>query len=130
VCLVTLKTAGASGELPGGNELSGEAAALVPGVTTVSGAIQSAEYAKMIEQAMKRTNSNGRVCPNNASKIQKFMILPIDVSVSTGELTATLKLKRGEVMKKYHDEIERMYASTETYVKYSGVMPPVSAPDL
>jgi long-subunit acyl-CoA synthetase (AMP-forming) len=96
-------------------------------VTTVSGAMESKAYAKLIEEAIIKTIKNGQVCPSNASKIQKFLILPIDFSVSTDELTATLKLKRGVVVKKYHEEIERMYASTETYVKYGGAMP-VSVP--
>jgi long-chain-fatty-acid--CoA ligase ACSBG len=123
VCVITLKAVGATGELPGGDELDGSAATLVPGVKTVSGAIESAQYVKLIQDAITRTNKNGKVCPSNASKIQKFQILPIDFSVTTDELTATLKLKRGIVLQKYADEVERMYASSKTYVKYSGVIP-------
>lgn len=123
VCLITLKVVGASGELPGGDELDGEAASLVSGITSVTEAMNSPAYTKMIEDAIKRTNKNGKVCPSNAATIQKFMILPRDVSVSTGELTATLKLKRGVVMKKFEEAIESIYASKETYVKYGGPVP-------
>lgn len=58
---------------------------------------------------------NGKAV-NNASKIQKFTILPHDFSVNTDELTPTFKLKRSVVEKKYIDAIESMYGSKERYV--------------
>jgi long-chain acyl-CoA synthetase len=42
-------------------------------------------------------------------KIKKFKILSKDFSVEAGELTPTLKLKRGIIEKKYHDIIDKMY---------------------
>jgi len=41
--------------------------------------------------------------------IKKFMILPESFSIQTGELTASLKVKRGQVSKSYRDLIESMY---------------------
>lgn len=41
--------------------------------------------------------------------MQDFIILGEDFSVDNGTLTATLKLKRKEVLKKYEADIERMY---------------------
>jgi long-chain acyl-CoA synthetase len=38
------------------------------------------------------------------------MLLPEDFSVENGTLTATLKLKRKEVIKKYAAEIDAMYS--------------------
>jgi long-chain-fatty-acid--CoA ligase ACSBG len=118
VVLVTLKAEGATGELPGGDTLEGAAATAFPGITTITAAMKSKGYTGMIEKAIAATNKNGKVCPSNASKIQKFMILPIDWSVSTGELTATLKLKRGTVMTKFESAIDSMYESSETYVAF------------
>ena len=42
--------------------------------------------------------------------IQKYKILPADFSERGGELTPTLKVKRSEVVKKYAQLIEGIYA--------------------
>ena len=59
--------------------------------------------------AMHVDNENDAV--SNAQKVQKFTILPTDfVPVGAdAELTATLKLKRPVVMRKYAKQIEAMY---------------------
>ena len=43
-------------------------------------------------------------------KIKKFTILPKEFSIDAGEITATLKLKRKAIQKKYHELIEKMYS--------------------
>jgi len=111
VAIVTLKAKGASGELPGGDELIDDAATAVPGVSTISAASANKDYIALIDKAIRATNKNGAVCPSSASMIQKFSILPHDFSVETGELTPTLKLKRSHVFSapEYSDIIKRLY---------------------
>merc|ERR1712194_214129 len=64
---------------------------------------------KAIIDTIKEANKNNKCCPSNATKIQKFMILPADFSVETTELTATLKLKRSVVANMYADDIASIY---------------------
>jgi len=119
VAFVTLKAKGATGDLPGTDELSGEAADLVAGVTTISEASKNKEFIEKIMEAITKANKNGDVCPSNAAKIQKFSILPLDFSVQTGELTPTLKLKRSAVEKQHAALVTRIYESKEAYVPFT-----------
>jgi len=109
VALITLSCKGATGERCGTNELDGAAATLVPGIKTVPQAQSSKEFIAHLEKVISNVNKNGAVCPSNAAKIAKFTILPLDFSVETDELTATLKLKRSVVEKKYLAQIDAMY---------------------
>ena len=116
VALITLKAKGATGELPGGDDLNGDALALAPDVTTISGAQKDATAIAAIQDALTRTNADGKCCTSNASKIQKFTILNRDFSSSTNELTPTLKTKRSVVEQMNAATIEKMYASKDIYV--------------
>jgi long-chain-fatty-acid--CoA ligase ACSBG len=109
VALITLTCKGATGEKPGTNELDGPAASLVPGCKTIQDACSNEVFIKFLENCIKTANSNGDVCPSNAAKIQRFTVLPMDFSVETGSLTATLKLKRSVAEKMYSNAIEAMY---------------------
>ena len=82
------------------DELAGDAAMMNPGVSTVSAAIKDPTIQSIITDAVRKTNNNEESCVSNASKIQRFCILPIDFSVATDELTPTLKLKRSVVCEK------------------------------
>jgi len=42
-------------------------------------------------------------------KVKKFTLMPAEFDINTGEITATLKVKRNVVLKKYADIIEKMY---------------------
>jgi len=119
VVLITLKAVGATGERAGGNDL--EQASMVhcsAGVTTISQAMDDEALIKSIEAAVVATNKNGDVCPSQASHMQKFTILPIDISVETGDITPSLKLKRSELEAKYKKLLDRMYAPENEKVNY------------
>jgi long-chain-fatty-acid--CoA ligase ACSBG len=107
-CVVTLKAEGATGELPGGDDLTGPALAVNPSVTKVSEAMTDPVWLKYVEDAIRAANQSS-ACPSNAAKIQKFKILPRDFSVDTDEFTPTLKLKRSVVAKIHASYIEKMY---------------------
>lgn len=46
----------------------------------------------------------------NFETIKKFVILPADFTIESGELTPSLKVKRGLVNKRYRSELDSMYA--------------------
>jgi hypothetical protein len=45
------------------------------------------------------------------AQIKKFVLLTQDWSISGGDLTPTLKLKRKQLMRKYEKEIESLYSA-------------------
>jgi long-chain acyl-CoA synthetase len=47
---------------------------------------------------------------SRAEAIKKFKILPVDWTEETGELTPSLKLKRGVVMKEHSAEVDALYS--------------------
>jgi long-chain-fatty-acid--CoA ligase ACSBG len=118
VALVTLKAVGANGEVPGTDDLDAGAKRVNPEVTTISGAMKDSVWIEAISAAIKSANDNGKVCPNNAFKIQKFTILPQNFSEENNELTPTKKLKRAVVATKYTELIEKLYSSDGMYIPY------------
>ena len=110
VVLLTLMTKGYTGELPGTDELDGAAALVNPAVKTVGEAMTDPIWQAHLTNAIKAVNANQKACPSNASKIQKFAILPKNFSVEGEEFTPTLKLKRSVVEKQYADVIEQLYS--------------------
>eukprot|EP00750_Incisomonas_marina_P018196 INCI2750.1.p1 GENE.INCI2750.1~~INCI2750.1.p1 ORF type:complete len:760 (-),score=138.75 INCI2750.1:423-2702(-) len=118
--LITLH-AGGTGTEPGGEKLTDAALGYVDGVTTITEACNSEEFIEKISEAIHETNKDPVACPSNASRIQRFTILPRDFSIETDDFTATLKLKRSVVDAKYHNAIEAMYNAprqTSIYVPF------------
>ncbi|MEM7607933.1 MAG: long-chain fatty acid--CoA ligase, partial [Myxococcota bacterium] len=54
------------------------------------------------------TKCNGRVA--RYQTIKKFSVLPAELTVEGGELTASMKLRRGPISEKYAEQIETFYA--------------------
>merc|ERR1711966_465567 len=101
--LITLKAKGATGELPGTDDLDGEALKVDPTVKTVSAALKAKSFQDYMTKALTAANNNSDVCASNVSKIQYFRILPRDFSTETGEFTPTFKLKRGPAAEIWND---------------------------
>jgi long-chain acyl-CoA synthetase len=66
----------------------------------------SDELRTAIQRAVDLANSS----VSRAESIRTFVILPRDLTIEAGELTATLKVRRAVVEKVYADEIDRIYA--------------------
>lgn len=118
VALVTLKAVGANGESPGSDQLDAGAARVNPQVTTIMQAMDDRFWIEQITLAINSANCNGKICPNNAFKVQKFMILPTNFSEEQGFLTPTKKLKRPVVERAFEKQVDMMYRSSSTYVRY------------
>jgi long-chain acyl-CoA synthetase len=64
---------------------------------------------KRIQREMERFNQD----LDQTEKLKKFRLLPNDWSITEGELSPTLKLRRKFIIEKYHQVIEEMYRSPE-----------------
>jgi long-chain acyl-CoA synthetase len=49
-------------------------------------------------------------CLSGFEKVKKFVLMPSDFEISSGEITPTLKIKRNIVLQKYAALIDKMYA--------------------
>ncbi|WP_336828166.1 long-chain fatty acid--CoA ligase [Sphingobacterium multivorum] len=67
--------------------------------------LNSPELKQKIESELNRINQNF----GGWEQIKKFAILPNEMTVETGELTPTLKMKRKVILQKYDREIEEIY---------------------
>jgi long-chain-fatty-acid--CoA ligase ACSBG len=118
VALVTLKAVGANGEVPGTDDLDAGAARVNPSVKTITEARSDKMWIDAVTAAITSANNNGKVCANNAAKIQKFTILPKNFSEQNNELTPTKKLKRKVVEDIYKDVINKLYTTDGTYIPF------------
>ncbi|MNK23875.1 Long-chain-fatty-acid--CoA ligase FadD15 [compost metagenome] len=67
--------------------------------------LNSPELKQKIELELKRINQNFGAW----EQIKKFAIVPNEMTVETGELTPTLKMKRKVILQRYEQEIEEIY---------------------
>jgi len=66
---------------------------------------QLAAVKRLIQEEIERLS--GHLA--NFEKIHRFSLIDHDLTVESGEVTPTLKVKRRVVMEKYRDVIEAMY---------------------
>jgi len=122
VMLITLKQEGTTGETPGTGALTGPALAVSPASKTTSEAIDDPVWEAYVTKVIDTVNKDGNVVVSNAYRVEKFTILPHDVSMEGGELTSTMKLKRNVVDEKYVKQIDRFYLqdahASSKYVKW------------
>ncbi|MGE5382981.1 MAG: AMP-dependent synthetase/ligase [Omnitrophica WOR_2 bacterium] len=64
----------------------------------------------IIRQRLSRVIDEKNAQFGNAEQIKKFDVISTEWSVSTGELTPTLKLKRAFINEKYKNNIEKLFA--------------------
>ena len=65
---------------------------------------------KVMEAIQAGIDRVNKQVTSNAQRIQKWTILPSDFSIPGGEIGPTMKLKRHFVLKKYCDNVEKLYA--------------------
>ena len=111
-CLITLKCKVDEKSGIPTNELEEKAVkwcdANAPGSNVVT--IEDFKRKKLLQKAIQKGLENANLkATANPCKVQKFTVLPQELSVQGGELGPTLKLKRHFIMDKYQDLIDEMY---------------------
>ncbi len=69
--------------------------------------------AKPIDEQLRRAVKQANVTLPEWEQIRKFRVLNRDFSVETGELTPTMKVRRGKVLDNFKDEISSLYGGKE-----------------
>ncbi len=93
--------------VPNYNNLLEWSKSAVPSLTKLTRLdfLNSPELKQKIESELSRINKNF----GNWEQIKKFAILPDEMTVESGDLTPTLKMKRKIILQKYEREIEEIY---------------------
>ncbi|CUU60065.1 long-chain acyl-CoA synthetase [Parafrankia irregularis] len=78
-----------------------------PATTTPSDLANDPTLVAEIQQAVDAANAT----VSHAEAIKKFVILPYDFTIASGELTPSLKVKRNVVMERFADTVEAIYAT-------------------
>ena len=77
-----------------------------PAGTTVSELLSDPDLTAEVDAAIAEANK----LVSHAEAIKKYRILPVDFTEETGELTPTMKLKRGVVHESFASDIEQIYS--------------------
>jgi long-chain acyl-CoA synthetase len=90
------------------------AAEALPGMDAWKGKpIEELATADLVTKEVQRLVSkvNKQLAP--FEQIRKFRILPRDFSIETGEMTATMKVRRAKVLANFKDVVDSLYAGKE-----------------
>lgn len=68
--------------------------------------VQMKEVCELIQKQIDKFNTNF----GHVEQVKKFVLLPAEWTVDTGELTPSLKIRRKIIEQKYHDQIDQLYA--------------------
>lgn len=132
VALITLKAVGATGEVPGTDELADVGKRVSPPIATISEAMHDQKWIQLVSHIVRQANLNPKVSVHRGFRITKFTILPTNFSEQRHELTPARKLKRREVERRYATLIDAMYVVDPKvdafYLRYEALLR--SAPHL
>ncbi len=78
----------------------------LPAGTPLETLIEHPDLVAEIDAAVAETNK----LVSRAEAVKKVRILPVDWTEATGELTPKMSLRRAEVMKKYAEDVEKIYS--------------------
>ncbi|MBS0654748.1 MAG: AMP-binding protein, partial [Verrucomicrobia bacterium] len=106
-CLLTLKTEQDNPEMLAQSVVA-ELAKLGSHAKTPQEASQDPLVQEYLKKGIERAN---RQADSQAQQVQKFKVIADEFSVANGLMTATLKLRRAEIVKRYNTLIEEMYSS-------------------
>jgi len=59
--------------------------------------------------AVQKAIDEANQAVSHAESIRKFAILPVDLTEEAGQITPTLKLKRGVIMEEFADAVQALY---------------------
>jgi long-chain acyl-CoA synthetase len=59
---------------------------------------------------VQRAVDTANTAVSQAESIRRFEVLPVEWSEETGELTASLKLRRNVLLRRYREDIDALYA--------------------
>ncbi len=77
--------------------------------TTYEAAVENPEVIKYFHQLIEEYNKDF----NHIEQVKKFVLLPREWGIETGELTPKLSLKRKVILQKYAQQIDAMYEGTD-----------------
>lgn len=77
----------------------------VPAETPAEDLVEHPELVDQLDDAIAQTNK----LVSRAEQIKKIRVLPVDWTQETGELTPKLSVKRAVVLKRYANEIDKIY---------------------